>query len=120
MAFDDRPMYEINGSTITPIKPKWGARAHETALYPSQLYLWFHEEQGKQRRGLRNELDDNQIAAAIRGVKNKWFNVVQKEVKVFEDYISFKKFELWDDIKRIRDGTYEKNTEHIKELSTPL
>lgn len=54
---------------------------------PSPLLGWYHTENAKRQKGLENEIDIADIKAALKGVRNKWFGVVQKFEKEIDEMI---------------------------------
>ena len=71
---------------------KVGARSADTA---SHLYLWYHEENAKRRKGLQNEIDINEIKAAAKGVKNVWYERVKNNHQLYVPVIENRSFD-WE------------------------
>lgn len=67
---------------------------------PSPLLLWWEVEKTKQRSGLENEIDFNEITQALKGVKNKWHEKVKANQKIFENYVNGKTV-TWQEIKKL-------------------
>lgn len=62
--FDDSNMF-YNTGVLSPIKQ------------------WWDEEVQKKREGLINEIDQGDIRAAMRGVINAWYPIIQKHPEHF-------------------------------------
>lgn len=78
----------------TPVTPRslpWASKiianvATARTGSPSQLYIWFHIEHDKRSKGLENELDLADIMAAIKGIKNKWSEIIKMNTAIFKDF----------------------------------
>ena len=86
MAYDDRPMYEINNQA-TPRKKAEPKRGCKSASTPSPVYCWLEEENKKKREGKFNEIDKNEMQAALRGARNKWHKVALKSRQLVQDFL---------------------------------
>ncbi len=106
--YDDKPLYEKYGKIKTN---SWIEEAPKVADFDryaprpngasvSQIQLWWEREYRKREAGLENEIDMNEIRAAMRGVKNKWFSIVSKHPEKFaEDKV--KKIN-WNEVIQLR------------------
>lgn len=69
---------------------------------PSPILCWWEQESKKRAQGLENEIDINEMKAALKGVKNKWFSRVKAHRNIFEAYTEGKGHS-WDEIKSLTD-----------------
>lgn len=65
------------------------AKSHR-AYTESPLKLWHIAENEKRRAGQQNEIDTNDILAAVKGVKNRWSELLKKYPDRFKDLIAGK------------------------------
>ncbi len=87
--YDDKPLYaryeKTNNSTghAPMIKDfdRYALRPNGATVSPVQS--WYVEENKKREQGIENEIDLNEMRAAIRGVKNKWFLAVKNNPNMF-------------------------------------
>lgn len=54
-----------------------------TCHTPSPLYIWYQEENAKRTKGERNEIDENEIIQAAKGVRNRWYERVTKNPNLY-------------------------------------
>lgn len=100
--YDDRPLYEQEAQKTNQNLPRiipWGTEvlAHpKTALFPSPIYIWYMNEKAKRNQNLDNELDRNEISAALKGSRNRWFDRVQMNLNKYASFIEGKS--SWKDI----------------------
>lgn len=75
----------------------------------SPLKNWFMQESDKRSRGLKNEIDINEIKGAIKGFKNRWTKTVKQFPESFENLLQ-KKDSVWDwnKILELKQQTVEK------------
>lgn len=100
--YDDKPLYQKYSSVNKPVYNQanvvWMGtyQPKESMPTPSATMTWYLEEDRKRDAKIENEIDLNQIKAAIKGVKNRWFHVVKKHPEMFlEDKV--KKIK-WDEV----------------------
>jgi hypothetical protein len=87
-----------NEAPVTPPKTQfWNGNQKHFSKTPSQLHLWYEQENIKRSQGLLNEIDVNEIKAAQKGVKNKWFSKVITHPQLFSDVDNLN----WKSIKAI-------------------
>lgn len=94
--WSDTPLYERNAKkVIDTIKVEYKPSTYATyipkSFNASPLVLWFEEEDRKRKRNEPNEIDYNEIQAALKGVKNRWYKIVQEDKSRFQ-----KKFKQLD------------------------
>lgn len=118
--YDDTPLYARGAQkTATP-------RFYKTAASPSPIVSWFNGEDLRRSEGRYNEIDGNEIKAALRGVKNVWFKIAQEHRTFIEEFFMYldgkrkdytKAKAMWHEIKQM-----EKNktnaTKSTNELAT--
>lgn len=101
--YDGKPLYEkyrkqasysqANVTYLDGYKPK------DSMPSQSRIAIWYAAEFRKRENNLENEIDCNQIRAALMGVKNKWYDLVKKYPQVFVE--EKRKFN-WEEINKIR------------------
>lgn len=105
MAYDDTPYYIRNNPNLLKkeqsvyFSNKSGTIGQPSARLPSPNYLWWHEEKAKRLQGIMNEIDINEIGAALRGYRNDWFLLVKENKKLFDDFLINPTKEVWETIK---------------------
>ncbi len=106
MSYDPNPLFEVR----KPTKDFSGPAMYKSQSSMSPLMCWYHVEDKKRDQGKYSEIDKAQIEAAIRGVKNKWYKIVQTNSAVIlsfleclsgrkKDYVKAK--ELWLQLKEL-------------------
>jgi hypothetical protein len=98
MVWNEKPLYEKYKNMDKPISEFQRYVPANNGDSPSHIFSWHIREEKKRQQGLENEIDINLIKAALGGVKNKWFNLVNKYPKSFEQ--ENKKFN-WEEIKKL-------------------
>lgn len=63
----------------------------------SDTHDWYWEETIKRKAGVANALDIAEIKAALKGVRNQWYERVKNNKKLFEPIGSNKPYN-WDEI----------------------
>ena len=106
--YDDRPMWEINKGesnmqsniemekSTNVLRPKlnmWDRSRLGKNGNLSELYVWYHHHDRFRHQKKENEIDINEIKAALCGIKNRWTNVVAKNVAFFKSMIESKKYD---------------------------
>jgi hypothetical protein len=99
MKWNDRPTY-AQVQKISRDEPFLGYRFKENMPTPSDIQVWYMQENEKKRQGLENEIDIAQIKAALTGVKNKWYKIVQDHPIVFDKKTKDDKIK-WADIEEL-------------------
>lgn len=127
MAYDDRPLYEINKPKSFSSKDWFDpSRMYNSSSSPSHLFTWYFEEKEKKRQGKYNEHDGYSMKAALKGVKNDWHSVVEGNQRLVEAFFNKlegkskdlpKAKEMWEELKKLKEET--KNDENVAtEFST--
>ncbi|MDE2024892.1 MAG: hypothetical protein KGJ07_00185 [Patescibacteria group bacterium] len=74
----------------------------------SPLAIWWHNQSDLRAQGLINEIDLNEIIAAARGVRNKWFVALNANLAAFKAILEPKEEKLdsakWNELLALRDG----------------
>lgn len=95
--------------TDTLVKPpryEWG---HNVLVRSSKqdkessLKEWHHQESIKKTDGLENEIDLNEIKAALKGTNNSWSNAVKKNKNVFLMLLMKDKKYDWELFKQLKE-----------------
>jgi len=82
-------------------------------LHVSSLVVWWEQENNKRTQHKYNEIDGNEMKAALVGVKNKWYEIVQRDTKFIEDFFRMlegknknyeKAKEMWLELKRMQNA----------------
>lgn len=116
MRYDARPMWEINGvkkmetnvemeKTENIIKPKlqiWSKRRLSKSGTVSDLYNWYNYHDNLRREKKENEIDINEIKAALGGSRNRWMEVVVKNKYIFKNVLESKKYD-WNKLMELLD-----------------
>lgn len=69
----------------------------------SPVLAWYERENLKRQQGLENEIDLNEILAALKGTRNKWFKAVKSHPKLFDGFTSLEsKKPVWSEIKALK------------------
>ena len=55
--------------------------------HASPILRWHYVEDKKRKKGEMNEIDMADIKAALKGVKNSWFDCVEKDKKKINDLL---------------------------------
>lgn len=128
MTYDDRPLWEQQKEANKTASEQFAKpKMHKSAHAPSPLLGWHLQESAKRKEGKYNEIDGNELKAALKGVKNRWFSLAQNHKKLCEEF--FSKLEgknknydrakqIWLELNNlIKTETYENKSEskHVKE-----
>ena len=70
---------------------------YPSADYPSPTLSWYIREDAKREKGLQNEIDEAEIRAAAKGVKNKWHKRYWDNPEKFWPVINFDPYD-WNEI----------------------
>jgi hypothetical protein len=98
MAYDDTPLYQQNKDAQKAQVVRGGlSYLYPTATHPSPIYSWYWREYDKRSKGQQNEIDENEIKAAAKGVKNKWHARYWSDPKKFQPIIENRSYD-WNEI----------------------
>lgn len=73
-------------STHKSTVPWWSGINRKTTSNISPILAWYERENRKRYEGLLNEIDVNEILAALKSIKNKWSDKVKKYPEIFVGY----------------------------------
>lgn len=76
------------------------ANMGKTSSMVSTLLTWYQEENRKRLEGFENEVDLNDIKAALKGTINRWSNTVKENRLFFLPLLENKKIE-WNKAKTL-------------------
>lgn len=62
----------------------WSGVGRRTTSNISPILAWYEKENRKRYDDKFNEIDANEILAALKGIKNKWSDVVKKHPESFK------------------------------------
>lgn len=105
MAYDDRPLYsrgemanptvksDSNQAAVKPSPTYWGGNLAKSAAMPSPLAIWYQQQSLRRAKGEANEIDEAEIRAAAKGVKNKWTITVSKSPELFKQLLENKEYD---------------------------
>jgi len=97
--------YKKTDSYTKPLQIPWADKAISkfriTASTESPIKEWWKEEDRKKNLGLENEIDINLIKAALKGVKNEWFNIATQNRKQLEESVNCKNID-WKKIMELK------------------
>ena len=83
----------------------WSGNTATSSRSPSALHSWWHTEKAKKDRGLENEIDINEIKAALRGVINRWHGCIKSNPDLFKGFETNSEYN-WEQLK----AAYETHT----------
>lgn len=84
MKWSDKPLYEKNMTSEPQEAPQeyWERTTFKgfarKAASPAPLVLWYLEEDRKRANAEPNEHDYYNIRAALKGVRNRWYDFAQR------------------------------------------
>ena len=104
MTYDDRPYYEQNKSAtddVVELKKSgvpWFSPGslRRSAAMVSPILSWYQANDAKRSKGHLNEIDLNEIAHSLKGVKNRWFDRVMQDRPAYKKFVDNPTNENWD------------------------
>lgn len=106
--FEDLKTDKNNSPTERP-RIRWGNEVMEkvgrTSSPPSNIYNWWQQEADKRAKGLRNEIDENEIKAISKWVRglSKWYKTYHSHPKKFEAVVNDEPCD-WNELIKLRSS----------------
>ena len=110
--WSEKPFYESNDTNQITKKENFTQASQfnfkNKNFRPSQetvspLMTWYLQELVKKNKKLFNEIDINKIKAALKGVKNEWSALINKNYDKFEILLDEKKID-WNQIMELKNA----------------